>query len=123
MRLKKVGEIIENSLNALKVYDNPNIFKTALNMYYNIMEYYKTNTLRLNVNKGNLKKGYILLCIYYSLMYYKQLISKEKLVRSIPDYNISYLPIANKNILRIFENVHGYEFMFAQDQELPVVAC
>jgi hypothetical protein len=121
MELKKVGEIIEGSLNFLKLYENPNIFKTALNMYYNIMEYYKTNTLRLNVNKGNLKKGYILLCIYYSLMYYKQLISKEKLVRSIPDYNISYLPIANKNILRIFENVHGYEFMFAQDQELPVV--
>jgi len=121
MELKKVGEIIEGSLNVLKMYDNPNIFKTALNMYYNIMEYYKTNTLRLNVNKGNLKKGYILLCIYYSLMYYKQIISKEKLVRSIPEYSISYLPSANENILRIFENVPGYEFMFIQDQELPIV--
>jgi len=120
MELKKVGEIIENSLNALKVYDNPIIFKTALNMYYNIMEYYKTNTLRLKINKGDLKKGYILLCIYYSLMYYNKTISKEKLVRSIPEYNISYLPPADKNIRLIFENAPGYEFLY-RETELPEV--
>jgi len=122
MELKKVGEIIEHSLTDLKYYENPNIFKTALNIYWNIMEYYKTNPLRLNVNKGTLRKGYIVMCIYYALMYNKQIISKERLVRSIQelDYNISYLPDAQRNILQIFENVPGYEFLYTQD-ELPVV--
>ena len=120
MELKKVGETINESLNAMKYYEPDNIFRTAINMYWNIMEYYKTNQLKLNLNKGNLKKGYILLCIYYSLVLYKQNISKERLIRSIPDSRMSFLPEANENILRIFENVQGYEFLYVE-QEAPYI--
>ena len=40
-------------------------------------------------------------------------VSKEKLVRSIPEYKISYLPDAERNILLIFENAAAFEITWS----------
>ena len=112
MELKTISEIIESSLNVLGYSDHEQIRRTAINMYWNIMEYYTSgNPLKLGVNKGELKKGYIILCIFYSLIYNKKSISTERVLRSIKESRSSYLPQAKENILRIFENTPGYEFL------------
>jgi hypothetical protein len=116
MELKSISEIIENSLNVLGLGDSDQIRKTAINMYFNIMEYYSSgNPLNLGFNKGDLKKGYILLCIYYSLIYNKKQISMEKVLRSIRESRSSYLPQAKENILKIFNNASGYDFLKEQN--------
>ena len=117
MELKAVSEIIEGSLNFLQLGDSDQIRSTAVNMYFNIMEYYNSgNPLQLGVNKGDLKKGYILMCIYYALMYNKKQITIEKVLRSIKESRSSYLPKAKENILKIFENAPGYEFLTVQQE-------
>jgi hypothetical protein len=42
-------------------------------------------------------------------------------LRSIPDSRSNYLPEAEKNILLIFENVPGYEFLYSQDEPIYAV--
>jgi hypothetical protein len=121
MELKAVSEIIEGSLEFLGLGDSEQIRKTAINMYFNIMGYYSAgNELHLGANKGDLKKGYILYCIYFSLVYNKKQISIEKVLRSIRESRSSYLPQAKENILKIFQNVPGYEFLVISQEPLYV---
>jgi len=109
--LKKVIEIIDQVLNGLGLSELLNIRRLSINMYWNIMQYYKTNSLGLTINKGSLKLGYITMVIYYSLVYFKRNVTTESIVRFIPDASISYLPRAKKNIMLIFKESPNYSFI------------
>jgi hypothetical protein len=118
--LKKIYEIFEASINAMGLGDNESILRTAVNMYFNIMNYYDSNLLKLPSLRGDLKKGYIILCVYYSLLANKLNISIEHLVRFIPDARLSYIPKANEYILKIFENASGYSFLNTKEEPVLI---
>jgi len=113
--LKKVIEIIDQVLNGLGLSELLNIRRLSINMYWNIMQYYKTNSLGLTINKGSLKLGYITMVIYYSLVYFKRNVTTESIVRFIPDASISYLPRAKKNIMLIFRESPNYSFILSNN--------
>ena len=111
--LKKVIEIIDQVLNGLGLSELLNVRRLSINMYWNIMQYYKTNSLGLTINKGSLKLGYITMVIYYSLVYFKRNVAIESIVRFIPDASISYVPRAKKNIMLIFKESPNYSFILS----------
>jgi hypothetical protein len=115
--LKKVIEKIDQALNSLGLSDQVNIRRFAVNMYWNIMLYYKKNTLGLSQNKGNLKNGYITLVIYYSLNYFKRNVGIEQIVRVTPDSRLNYIPKAKKNIKQIFLKSPNYSFLNTEFSE------
>ena len=86
---KKIVKLIEEVLNVLNTSENLLIRKFAMNMYWNILQYYKTNTLKLPLNKGNLRLGYIVLVIYYAFVYFKKPISTESIIRVVPNSRIN----------------------------------
>ena len=105
----KVKEQMES---ILEKFDVPNkIIQTALNIFLNILIYYKQNPYGFTDVKGSLKKGYILLCIYYSLIYNNFFIEKEKLIQDTL-IRLKDIPLADKNIKLIFQNVPGYSFLY-----------
>jgi len=110
-QLKKVAEIIDEVLNGLRLNESTNVRRLAINMYWNIMQYYSTNSLNLSINKGYLKIGYITLVIYYALKYFKYSINIESVVKLVPDARLSYIPKAKKNIQLIFKESPNYSFV------------
>ena len=110
------GILLDNLQNIVHHKPDINVQKildTALTMYLNIMDYYKTNVLGLKQKKGSLKKGYISLCLYYGLIYNGVRLKKDELVKytSAKAYD---LPNADKAIKLIFENAPGYDFIFTK---------
>jgi hypothetical protein len=120
MELKKVHDIFESSLNGLGIGDNDRVLKTAVNMYFNLLTYYESNELDLPSMRGDLKRGYIILCLYYALIANKINISRERLIRFIPDARLSYLPKADIYIHKIFENAPGYSFLISGSEPIVV---
>ena len=114
---KKIVKLIEEVLNVLNTSENLLIRKFAMNMYWNILQYYKTNTLKLPLNKGNLRLGYIVLVIYYAFVYFKKPISTESIIRVVPNSRINYIPDAKKYIKQIFLKSPNYSFLNAEFSE------
>jgi hypothetical protein len=83
VELQKANEIISNALNELNLSDYDNIRKMAVNMFWNIMNYYKNNFLKLKTNKGDLRLGYIILVIEYSIIYFKRTKSINSIVKAV----------------------------------------
>jgi len=109
----KVKEQMEEILNIISSSEHFNkILQTALNIYLNIVIYYKDNPFGFTENKGSLKKGYIFLCIYYSLIYNNNYIEKEKLMDYSGKIRLKDLPTADKNIKLIFNGINGYSFLY-----------
>ena len=100
--LGKINEIMDTALNEIfKDYISINIDSiksVAMNYYIGILEYYRTNPDSFKKNYGTLKKGYIALCVYYSL---DVPISKEQLAEYFK-YSVSDFFEANKNMSVIF---------------------
>ena len=116
--LRKVNEIIDFALNnIIKTQDYKNIQKLALNMYYNILKYYASNLLNLQSNQGNLKKGFIVLVIYYSLVYFKMNVGIEQIISLVPDARLSQVPKAREYIELIFEGNDNYSFIFDNPEQ------
>ena len=65
------------------VNDYDKILQTAINIYLNIIIYYHTNPFGFKEIKGSLKKGYIFMCVYYSLIYNNHFIEKEQLLSAV----------------------------------------
>jgi hypothetical protein len=91
------------------------ILQSALNMYLNIMIYYTNtenpNPYNLNEIKGSLKKGYLFMCVYYSLIFNGYYMDREKLMEQSEKIRFRDLPLAERNMKRIFEGIHGYDFL------------
>jgi len=90
------------------------ILQTALNIFMNILIYYNTNPYGFTYMKGSLKKGYIFLCVYYSLIYNNQYIDIEKLMEYSHGFRLKDIPLAQKNMKLIFQGVQGYSFFNKQ---------
>jgi len=106
---EQMEQLINRSLKNQDLFDK--ILQTALNIYLNIMIYYKDNPFGFTENKGSLKNGYIFLCVYYSFIYNGVSIKIEKLMESSEKTRLKDLPTAQKNIKMIFNNVNGYSFI------------
>jgi len=111
VELQKVNEIISNALNELNLSDYDNIRKMAVNMFWNIMNYYKNNFLKLKINKGDLRLGYIILVIEYSIIYFKRTKSINAIVKAVDGASLSMIPEARKNIKKIFAESPDYSFV------------
>ena len=94
----KVKEQMEELL-APMVNDYDKILQTAINIYLNIIIYYHTNPFGFKEIKGSLKKGYIFMCVYYSLIYNNHFIEKEQLLSG--NFHLKDLPLAEKNMKKI----------------------
>ena len=104
----KVKEQMEELL-APVVNEYDKILQTALNIYLNLIIYYHTNPFGFKEIKGSLKKGYIFMCVYYSLIYNNHFIEKEKLLSG--NFHLKNLPLAEKNMKKIFNNKFNEPFI------------
>jgi len=95
------------------------IIETALNIFMNIVIYYNTNPYGFAYMKGSLKRGYIFLSVYYSLIYNGYDTDLENLIQYSEKTRLKDIPQADKNIRRIFGGVHGYSFLNKKVQVNP----
>jgi hypothetical protein len=116
VELKKINDIISSALNVLNLSEQDNIRKMAVNMFWNISEYYNTNVLKLISNKGNLRTGYIILVIEYAIKYFGRTKSIEDIVRSVEGADLSMIPEARKNIKKIFSDSPDYSFVLLESE-------
>jgi hypothetical protein len=117
--LNKVADTFDTALNIIKVNDPEYIKNIAINMYFNILLYYNSgNPLNILSNKTSIKRGYIALSLFYALKFNKIIISKEYLISLFNDISLSDLPVADKNIHRIFEKSPGYSFIYTISYDL-----
>jgi len=107
----QMQEILAGAIPLSDQFDK--ILQTALNIYLNIILYYSTNPFNFTDMKGSLKKGYVFLCIYYSLIYNNNFIEKETLMDHAGNIRLKDLPLADKNMKLIFNGVKGYQFMYS----------
>jgi hypothetical protein len=108
--LSKIGDIIENVLNALNASD---FKKDALDMYI----YIKNNSERFGFPepKASLKQGYIILCIYYTLI--KVMCVNILNIQSLTGYIGVDINTADYNMHVIFEENKNYQFIFNVTQQ------
>lgn len=115
-QFNKVKEQIESIIAKLFYgkmdIDQDRIVQTALNIFLNILIYYKTNPFGFSEIKGSLKQGYIFLTIYYALIYNNNFVERERLIESTDSIRLRDLPVAERNIKIIFNGVTGYDFIF-----------
>jgi len=116
VELKKINDIISSALEVLKLSDQDNIRKMAVNMFWNISNYYKTNVLKLNSNKGNLRTGYIILVLDYSINYFGRTKNIDSIVQSVEGGDLSMIPEARKNIKKIFSDSRDYSFVLLDSE-------
>ena len=90
--------LIDSVLSELGVDSIP-IRNDSLNNFRSISDYYLTNPLKLKSNSGSLRRGYLILSIYYSVRY-KRI---EEIVPLVEKAKLSDIPEAQKNYRRIFE--------------------
>jgi transcription initiation factor TFIIIB Brf1 subunit/transcription initiation factor TFIIB len=84
-------------------------------MYLEIMEFYKNPHVipEIKSNSKGLKRGYIAMVVYYSLVLNKNAVSKENIVKYFDNGVIpSELFEADKFIKLIFQNKKKYSFIF-----------
>jgi hypothetical protein len=102
-----VQEQINSVLNKLNI-DNNAIKTYAMDMYLRIREFYKTSNEIKGEIKGSVRRGYILLILYYSLINFSMCISRPDLAVYF-SISLSDLPKADKNIKMIFGNLDDNE--------------
>ena len=111
----KIKEIFETVLNRIgkdyEIVNIENVKRYALDMYKEIMKYYKRadRDLKIKSNSKGIKRGYMAMVIYYSLLNYSIYLSKEEVIEYFNGevqqsdlYNSSkYLDIIFKNLPKI----------------------
>jgi hypothetical protein len=101
-QFNKVKEQMENILQEFES-ESDTILNTALNIYINLLLYYKDNPYGFTEIKGSLKRGYIFLSLYYAFRYNNVSISKQDLLKHSPQTRLGDLPLADKNMKMIFK--------------------
>jgi hypothetical protein len=116
--LSKVGETIDLALNKLKRDINiASVKEYALKMYQDILEYYrKGNKYNLMSNTQSIKRGYIALVVWYSLINFQVNISREQLVKLFTKLTIAdlfesekYMKLIFKKLPELKHNLYGME--------------
>jgi len=106
----EIKEQIILALNQVKAIglDYDRVLNTAMNFYLEIKKVYTNTNLIKGEIKGSVRRGYVLLILYYSLLEYKVCISKEQLVSYFDNkIRLSDLAKADKNIQMIFGDKLG----------------
>jgi len=106
----EIKEQINSALNQVKAIglDHDRVLNTAMNFYLEIKKVYTNTNLLKGEIKGSVRRGYVLLILYYSLLEYKVCISKEQLVSYFDNkIRLSDLAKADKNIQMIFGDKLG----------------
>ena len=112
IKVKETMEsIILGFLQSKSDTDPEKILQTALNIYLNILIYYKQNPYSFTENKASLKNGYIFLCVFYSMVYNNVYVTIPSLMDHSGKIRLRDLPTAERNIKMIFNGVNGYTFM------------
>ena len=105
----KVAETIETALQKInkKFPDIPfeKIKEHALKMYQQITEYYIDNVYSLKSNSQTIKKGYIALVLWYALIQFNVVLTREQLVGYFNSVLVSYLFEPDQYLHRIFTNL------------------
>jgi len=102
-------EYLQNKMN--NQIEIEKILQTALNIYLNILIYYKQNPFGFSEIKASLKNGYIFLCIFYSFIYNNIYVTIPSLMDHAGKIRLRDLPIAERNMKMIFNGIKGYSFM------------
>ena len=108
---ESMESIILNFLQGKTDTDPEKVLQTALNIYLNILVYYKQNPYSFTENKASLKNGYIFLCVFYSFVYNNVYVTVPSLMDHAGKIRLRDLPTAQRNIKMIFNGVKGYTFM------------
>ena len=96
---QKINDFFENTLNVLKI-DNVTVKKDALNMYTIIKE--KSKILKFPEPKASLKQGYLIMCLYYSLI--KVICINVINIQLVSGFINADLQLADYYIKKIFED-------------------
>jgi len=110
--LAQLGEKYDEVFTKISNLAEPDRVKRfAMNMYTEILNYYTTNVHQLPINKGALKRGYIMLCLYYAMIEYNFYISHQKLVNLFGGrYSTADIPEAEKFLAVIFKGKYSNLF-------------
>ena len=100
----KAVEIISNAISEMNIPYEDQVLKVAINTYFLIKEYYTTNEFNLKNNSGSLRRGYIVWCIYYSLLGVNIVKDLSEITPYVSGATLADLPAAAKNIQIIFKN-------------------
>ena len=105
----KVSEIIDQVLNKIQRtkmdIDTVKIKEFALKMYQEILNYYKTNEYNFKSNSQSIKRGYIALVVWYSLINSQINISRENLVSYFNKTIVADLFESDKYLKRIISKL------------------
>jgi hypothetical protein len=120
----KVSDAVDTALQHVPGINFEHIKRVALNMYLNITKFYayqenvqKSERLIKGDLKGSVKKGYVPMVVYYSLLQNGICISRDTLIQYFDGVNSSDLPQADKNIKIIFQQAKNYQFIYSGIQE------
>ena len=100
----KAVELISNAISEMNIPFEDQVLKVAINTYFLIKEYYITNEFNLKNNSGSLRRGYIVWCIYYSLLGVNIVKDLSEITPYVSGATLADLPAAAKNIQIIFKN-------------------
>ena len=107
--LGNFSETVDTALNKIyQNYKNIDVQKVktfALNLYNKVLDYYITNPYSFKSNSHTIKKGYIVLIVWYSLLQFNINIPQDKLVTYFQDIQFAYLHEPDKYLHRIFTNL------------------
>ena len=108
-----IKEHLSSVINKLELKDDPGILNNAMDMYKNIVDFYKISNEIKGEIKGSVKRGYLLLILYYTLIKFRICITKADLVvyftGSSIKVDLSDLAKADKNIKFMFGEFNDNE--------------
>ena len=98
--LAKINELYTSVIEKINLNEPDRVKQFALNMYNEILTYYVENIHHFPINKGSLKKGYIILCLYYSLVQFNYYITHQRLVNLFGlKFSVADIPDAEKYLV------------------------
>jgi hypothetical protein len=100
----RVYNIITEAVNSMKLPNEYSIVNTAMNIFGLIEEYYLTNKYSLKANSGSLRRGYIVLCIFYAIISLNNFKKIHEITPFVENASITDIPQALKNYNLIIMN-------------------
>lgn len=106
--LGRFSEKIDIALNKMYQdydFDVEKVKRFAIDLYNKLLDYYIDNVFNLKTNAANLKRGYIALIVWYSLLQFNINVPQTKLANYFDKTLYSYLFEADKNLNKIFNDL------------------
>jgi len=114
--LQKVREIMDNIVNQVNQdfqgIDVTKVVNTALHFYKKILNYYSAgNKYNIETNAKGIKKGYVVLCVEYALVFTGNPVETDRLLSYFNYLKIVVpnLPKVRTYILKIMPELHNFQ--------------